>query len=226
VRYSLVKVLLTVPPFRALLPPTTQTVFARSQTPNPLSIYSCKLFVAATKANRFAIKHIQILCAKHPGWGIPARSPRLKSATYKLLGSVPVCKQVTPPPAPQHARFSRVAALCSLSPLSAALTPNRPLTPLSTAFAKIDGALGHLIAHSWWPAFRWRSIFYPFVFTDLQIPLPAIPFFSHSCKSPGVWVPLRDLSVLCVSVLCVSALSFSVVFWALFFRPIHPGEVS
>jgi hypothetical protein len=208
-------------------PPQPKPFSPAAKTPNPLSIYSCKLFVAATKANCCAIKHIQILCAKHPGWGIPARSPRLKSATYKLLGSVPVCKQVTPPPAPQHARFSRVAALCSLSPLSAALTPNRPLTPLSTAFAKINGALGHLIAHSWWPAFPVAIDFLPLRFHGLTNPYSRNPFlFTFMQIPPGVWVPLRDLSVLCVSVVCVSALSFSVVFWALFFRPIHPGEVS
>jgi hypothetical protein len=46
----------------------------------PLLTYSCELFVEAKKVNSFAIKQIQTLSAKHPGWGVsaqPLHSPRL-----------------------------------------------------------------------------------------------------------------------------------------------------
>src|SRR6266852_73478 len=69
----------------------------------PLLRYSCKLFVAPKKVNSFAIKQIQTLSAKHPGWGYLARLLRLCttithrfftplfSSTYKSLFSQLPC---------------------------------------------------------------------------------------------------------------------------------------
>jgi hypothetical protein len=103
-----------VSPFRALLSQQPDLFSLTARTLNPLSAYSCKLFGAVEKPNSFAIKQMQTLCAKHPGWGMPATSPRLKSATYKLFPPRLVCKQVTPLPAPQRAAFSRVSGHKSL----------------------------------------------------------------------------------------------------------------
>jgi len=40
---------------------------------------SCGLFGLSKKVNSFAIKQIQPLFAKHPGWGVPLRFPLLES---------------------------------------------------------------------------------------------------------------------------------------------------
>src|ERR1700732_5324036 len=118
-RYSSVKVLLTVSPFRPFLPqlldpfppsPRPLSPLSTAFTPNrrltPLSTaftqthrgvgyrhnfsfrwtrttahqsritshavsYSCELFAAPKKINAFAIKQIQTLSTKHPGYGVP-----------------------------------------------------------------------------------------------------------------------------------------------------------
>ena len=127
------KVLLTVSPFRPFLQQQPSLFLSSPKSLTALLIYSCKLFVAARKVNLFAIKQIRTLSPKHPGWGVPATSPRLKSATYKLLGSGPVCKPVTPERDPARPRF-----LAPLSSLECEFTPTYALTPLSTAFTQND----------------------------------------------------------------------------------------
>ena len=52
--------------------------------------YCCKLFVVTKKVKSFAIKQIQTLLPKHPGWGIPSHLALVESATYRLLFSGPV----------------------------------------------------------------------------------------------------------------------------------------
>jgi hypothetical protein len=52
--------------------------------------YCCKLFVVTKKVNSFAIKQIQTLLPKHPGWGIPPNPAPVESATYSLFFRGPV----------------------------------------------------------------------------------------------------------------------------------------
>jgi hypothetical protein len=100
-RYSSVKVLLTVSPFRRPFPPPLN-VFSRivpvlpftTHRPAPIRSgsritshvvsYSCKLFVAAKNLNSFIIRQIHTLYAKHPGWGVPRKGRPAESTTYKL----------------------------------------------------------------------------------------------------------------------------------------------
>jgi hypothetical protein len=216
-----------VSPFRALLSQQPDLFSLTARTLNPLSAYSCKLFGAVEKPNSFAIKQIQTLCAKcrgmasaglpggHPGWGIPATAPGLKSATYKLFPPRPVCKQVTPPPALSQARFSRVTdhkslpggvrfltdsvgsvpprQIHPLSPLEYGFTPSHPITPSCP-----DGRRRVSTAHFLGPDVSVQSIFKPFIFTVLQIPFPVTPFIAHRYKTLGVCGP-SELCALCVS---------------------------
>jgi hypothetical protein len=85
--YSLVKVVLTMSPFRPSFPPAL-SVFSHSFNP-------CR---------------------------------QSRSADAEMLPTA-------------HCSLS---TFCRLSPLSTAFTPNRPLTPLSTAFAQTDGGVAYL----------------------------------------------------------------------------------
>jgi hypothetical protein len=190
-----------VSPSRAFLSPQPDRAFTHSQTLNPLSVYSCKLFVLAPKLNSFAIKQMQALCAKcrgmasaglpggHPEWGMPATSPRLKSATYKLFPPRRVSKEVTPPPAPQRTAFSRVTDHKSLhggvrflahsvrsvppwqthpgslSPLECAFTLNCPLTEPVLSVSVAISILLALCFHILTNCFSRNS----FVFTTIRI---------------------------------------------------------
>src|SRR5258708_2873058 len=53
------------------LQPQNPLCALRASVANPLLSYSCRLFVVAKKVNPFAIKEIQPLFAKPPGWGVP-----------------------------------------------------------------------------------------------------------------------------------------------------------
>jgi hypothetical protein len=152
-RYSLVKVLLTVSPFRPFHPPEPRVFSRRPELLNSLSIYSCQLFVAAKKPNSFAIKQIQTLCTKHPGWGIPLRQLRVLcvSALSLLVDSLILCFHgVTNPFFRNSFIFTsmqnpRGVALLEwqMHPraakfLECAFTPNHALTPLPAVFTQDD----------------------------------------------------------------------------------------
>jgi hypothetical protein len=79
------KVRLTVSPFRFPFPPQSN-LYSKAQYCLPTTHYplffttpvfssTCRLFVAPKKVNSFAIKQIQTLFRKHPGWGYPYGAP-------------------------------------------------------------------------------------------------------------------------------------------------------
>jgi hypothetical protein len=98
VRYSLVKVLLTVSLLDTLLPPEPNVYSLPSSVLSVPSLvnlsltalltYSCRLFVTTKNFNSFKIKQIQTLSAKHPGWGASATTPRTLRLFTLLAPSV------------------------------------------------------------------------------------------------------------------------------------------
>ncbi len=45
------------------------------KTASPVLSHSCSLFGVSKKVNSFAIRQIQPLFPKHPGWGVPSAAP-------------------------------------------------------------------------------------------------------------------------------------------------------
>jgi outer membrane lipoprotein-sorting protein len=70
------------PPFRFNAPPP---LCLSVSVANPMFSVFCGLFVISKKVNSFAIKQIQPLFAKHPGWGVPLRASPVESATSRLF---------------------------------------------------------------------------------------------------------------------------------------------
>ena len=98
------KVLLTVSPFRSLLPPQPRVsshlykLCTRPLATSTVISYCCKLLVAPKKLNSFAIKKIQTLFAKQPGWAYVCDSSALFPSLPRkalTLFRINTCKSVT-----------------------------------------------------------------------------------------------------------------------------------
>ena len=89
------KVLLTVSPFRPFLltqfrvspctPRRSPLCDLCASVANPIFSAICRLLSVPKKVNSFAIKQIQPLLPKHPGWGYPRKNHPMESATYSLF---------------------------------------------------------------------------------------------------------------------------------------------
>jgi len=78
----------------------TRATGRQSRTTSHAVSYSSELFVAPKKINSFAIKQIQTLSSRHPGYGVPLRHPSVlcASALFLRLDFLTLCFHNLPNP--------------------------------------------------------------------------------------------------------------------------------